>query len=105
MMQVIPAGSTRGGFSMNRLLTTMAALAALAGPAFAADIPVKAPIVKAPPPPAVYNWTGIYSASTIGGGWEEIDGTYNLFPTDHHNTSQSKGWWGSAYGAQDQWNN
>src|SRR3954454_15619054 len=90
---------------MKRMLISAIALAALAGPAFAADLPVKAPIMKAPPPPSVYNWSGIYSATVIGGGWEEIDGVYVAPPPDNHRTSQSKGWWGSAYGAQYQWNN
>jgi len=89
---------------MNKLLTSVIALTALAaGPAIAADIPVKAPV--APPPPAVYNWTGFYSVTTLGGGWEEINGTFASAPTVQHNTDQSKGWWGSLYGVQYQWSN
>src|SRR5260370_3009945 len=37
--------------------------ALMAGSAMAADMPVKAPIMRAPPPP-VFSWTGCY----IGGG-------------------------------------
>jgi outer membrane immunogenic protein len=90
---------------MKKILVSAIALAALAAPAFAADLPTKAPYMKAPPPPAVYNWTGFYSATVVGGGWEEIDGVYVTPPPDNHRTSQSRGWWGSAYGAQYQWNN
>jgi outer membrane immunogenic protein len=42
---------------------------AMAAPAFAADMPVKAPLSRAPPPIAVYNWTGCYVGGHIGGGW------------------------------------
>jgi outer membrane immunogenic protein len=49
---------------MKRALIASAILAAVVSvPAMAADLPVKAPMVKAPPP--VYNWTGCY----LGGGW------------------------------------
>jgi len=34
----------------------------------AADMPV-----KAPPPPAVYNWTGFYIGGNVGGGWGHRD--------------------------------
>jgi outer membrane immunogenic protein len=91
---------------MKRTLITAIAVAALASPTLAADLPVRGPVMKAPPPvAAVYNWTGFYSATVVGGGWEEIDGTYVNFAGGNHNTSQSRGWWGSAYGAQYQWNN
>src|SRR5262245_17374288 len=99
---MIPAVAGREEI-MNKMMTSVLALAALAAsPAIAADLPVKAP--PPPAPPAVYNWTGLYSATVIGGGWEDVNGTY-LLPPDRHNTSQSRGWWGSAYGAQYQWNN
>jgi outer membrane immunogenic protein len=52
---------------MKKLLVGFAALAALlAGPALAADMPVKA--VKAPPV-LPYNWTGFYVGWDVGGGW------------------------------------
>jgi outer membrane immunogenic protein len=72
----------------------------------AADMPVRAPLLKAPPPPAVYNWTGIYTASSLGGGWEDITGNYVLPPTtDHHSENTTRAWYGSHLGAQYQWNN
>jgi outer membrane immunogenic protein len=51
---------------VTRLLLTTAALAAIAmtSAANAADLPMPAPVYKAPPPPIVYNWTGCY----VGGG-------------------------------------
>ena len=55
---------------MKSLGITVAALAALGlGPAVAADMPVKAPVYKAPPPPAIYSWSGFYIGANIGGGW------------------------------------
>jgi len=52
---------------MKKILLGGAALIAMfVGPAMAADMRVKAPVLKAPPPPVIYNWTGCY----IGGsGW------------------------------------
>jgi outer membrane immunogenic protein len=58
------------GDAMRKLTFTAAALAALgAGPALAADMPVKAPVYKAPPPPAIYSWSGFYIGANIGGAW------------------------------------
>lgn len=46
----------------------------VAGPAFAADLPVKtpraAPLPSAVPPVPVYAWTGCYFGGNIGGGWQ-----------------------------------
>jgi outer membrane immunogenic protein len=39
-----------------------------AGPAFAADLAVKAPVYKAPPAP-VFSWTGCYVGADVGGAW------------------------------------
>ena len=67
---------------MKKLLLGTVALAALAGPAFAADMPARA-YTKAPPPytaPAlVYNWTGFYIGVHVGGAF--TDGT-NLMVSD-----------------------
>jgi outer membrane immunogenic protein len=56
------------------LLASIAGLALASGSAFAADMPVKAPYLKAPPPPA-YTWTGCY----VDGG-----GGYGLWKQTHH---------------------
>jgi outer membrane immunogenic protein len=49
-----------------RLLRGAALPALLAGPAIAADMPVKAPPA---PPPAAYSWTGFYAGLNAGGTW------------------------------------
>jgi outer membrane immunogenic protein len=67
---------------MTKTLLAGAALAAfLAGPALAADLPVRAPVMKAPPAPvvAVYNWTGFYIGGHAGFGWAETDYNFNDF--------------------------
>jgi outer membrane immunogenic protein len=91
---------------MKKLLICAAALTVLAGPAFAADMGVR-PITKAPVAPVAtaYNWSGLYSVTTAGGAWWNVDGDYVVGPTDHHNTSGNKFLLGSAYGLQYQWNN
>jgi outer membrane immunogenic protein len=38
----------------------------VAGPAMAADLPVKAPLMQAP---LAYSWTGFYVGANIGYGW------------------------------------
>jgi outer membrane immunogenic protein len=55
-----------------RLLGTVALPALLAGPAMAADLPVKA---RPLPPPVVYDWTGFYAGVNAGGAWGRSDAT------------------------------
>ena len=43
--------------------------------AFAADLPVKAPVYRAPPPVAVFSWTGCYVGGNVGGLWARSDWT------------------------------
>jgi outer membrane immunogenic protein len=53
---------------MRKFLGSLVIVSLIAGPAFAADMAVRAPVyTKAPPPVPIYNWTGFY----IGGnaGW------------------------------------
>src|SRR6267154_6614233 len=56
---------------MKKILLGVAALAACAGPAFAADMPArtytKAPVYTAPA--VVYNWTGFYIGGHVGGAF------------------------------------
>jgi len=55
---------------MNRIVSLSFSALALAGitlPAMAADMPVKAPPVAAPP--IVYNWTSCYIGGNVGGKW------------------------------------
>jgi outer membrane immunogenic protein len=56
---------------MKKILIGAAALAAFAGPAFAADMPArtysKAPVYTAPA--VIYNWTGFYIGGHVGGAF------------------------------------
>jgi outer membrane immunogenic protein len=54
-------------------LATVALSALIAAPAMAADMKVKAPVYKAPPPVYVYNWTGCYVGGNVGGLWARKD--------------------------------
>lgn len=56
---------------MKRIFLTCIGACALALPAVAADVPVKAPVVKAPVSAPVFNWTGFYVGGTAGYGWGE----------------------------------
>ena len=59
---------------MKKILLGGAALIAMfVGPAMAADMRVKAPVLKAPPPPVIYNWTGCYIGGNVGGKWARTD--------------------------------
>jgi outer membrane immunogenic protein len=52
---------------INKLLLSTVALAALAGTAFAADLPSRhAPPVYVPPPIPVFTWTGVYVGGQVG---------------------------------------
>ncbi len=73
---------------MRHILLSTVALVALAGQAFAADLPARkeAPVYVAPPP--IFSWTGFYGGLDIGGSW----GNANLwiptaFGSFSHNAS------------------
>ena len=65
------------GAVMKRLIIAggLALAGMIAGPALAADMPVKA---KAPPPIAYYDWSGVYIGLSLGGVWAEVDRFYPL---------------------------
>jgi outer membrane immunogenic protein len=71
LLDMLPGGV------MKKLLLASIALSLLAFPAAAADMKVKAPILKAPPAP--YRWTGCYIGANAG--WNGSDGTSLLVPT------------------------
>jgi outer membrane immunogenic protein len=51
-----------------RFLAGIAITALMAGSAFAADMPL-----RAPPPPLAYDWSGYYIGGVIGGAWADHD--------------------------------
>lgn len=51
------------------------------GAASAADMAVKAPMYKAPPPVAVYSWNGWYVGVNGGYAWDNSTGNLNAFST------------------------
>jgi outer membrane immunogenic protein len=57
---------------MKRLALVAAALGILSAPAVAAGLKVKAPVLKAPPPPA-FSWAGWYIGGHGGGIWSNDD--------------------------------
>jgi outer membrane immunogenic protein len=63
---------------LKKILSLCVALAALAiaSPAGAADMPIRGPQYKyAPPPSAVFNWTGMYVGGHLGYGFaDDVDG-------------------------------
>ena len=72
------------GATMRCSVTLVAATAALSfgisQAAYAADMPVKAPVyTKAPPPVEVFSWTGFYIGVHAGGSWSaDNDPDYTL---------------------------
>jgi len=54
---------------MRRLVLALLASIAVVGTAAAADMPVKAPVYKAPVVAPPYNWTGFYVGLNAGGSW------------------------------------
>jgi outer membrane immunogenic protein len=58
------------GNAMKKLLLAGFTLAAAMAPAFAADMPLKAP---PPPPVPVFTWTGCYFGGSMGGIWRPTD--------------------------------
>src|SRR6267378_4526262 len=54
------------------LLGSVGLAAMIAGPAMAADMPLKAP----PPVVSYYDWSGYYIGFSIGGMWSTVDRTF-----------------------------
>jgi outer membrane immunogenic protein len=88
---------------------SVALAAMIAGPAMAADMPVKA---KAPPPPLLYDWSGVYVGFNAGGMWYDVDrtfpnanglGGFGPGPAGNFTTSDSDAIYGFHAGFQGQW--
>jgi outer membrane immunogenic protein len=76
------------GASMKKLVLAGFALAALAAPALAADMRVKAPVLKAPPPP-IFSWTGCYIGGNGGWKWGRFNETDTTLPVTFLGTTVS----------------
>jgi outer membrane immunogenic protein len=59
-----------------RKIASVAAVIALTGPVYAADLPLKAPAM-APVEPIAPSWTGFYIGGHGGLGWKSLDGTFS----------------------------
>lgn len=64
---------------MKRILGSLIAVSALTTSALGADMAVRAR--PAPPPVAVYSWTGFYIGGNVGYGWGNADTFFNPLPT------------------------
>src|SRR3954452_24160246 len=83
------------------LLGSVGLAAMLAGPAMAADMPIKAPPL---PPVAYYDWSGAYIGFNAGGVWYDVNREYVQGPAGRNTTtSGSDGIFGFHAGAQWQW--
>jgi outer membrane immunogenic protein len=77
-------------------VTTAAVAAMIAAPAMAADLSVRQPVYKAPPPPvSYYNWSGCYVGGHVGGLWARKDWTYvNIAPGFNAGSHDADSWLG-----------
>src|SRR5437762_13537061 len=73
---------------------------AVAGPVGAADMPAKAPVYKAAPLVALYNWTGCYVGGGGGRGMWKQDFHQETPPTASTATG-GNGWFGTVQGGCD----
>jgi outer membrane immunogenic protein len=90
---------------VKKLFAGIAFAALTAGSAIAADLPVKAPVYKGPPPVVVYNWTGFYVGANAGYSWGDwkpssnfpvFGGTTTFFPP---NSSFITNWDCNSFGS------
>ena len=68
---------------MRKFLGVIGVASLIAGPALAADLPVKAPIMA---PIPIYNWTGFYIGGNLGGAWETHTISDDLFGVSFNHT-------------------
>ena len=90
---------------MTRTIITAGLLAMSTVVAVAADLPVKARPVTPAMATTAYNWTGIYSATTVGIQRWDIEGTYLMFPMSDHRTEGTRWTFGTHLGYQHQFGN
>jgi outer membrane immunogenic protein len=87
---------------MKKVVLGSAIAALIAGPAIAADMPVKA---APPPPPVVYDWSGAYVGFNIGGAWYDVERVYPNLLGASITSSGDDVIYGFHAGAQGQWGN
>jgi outer membrane immunogenic protein len=75
-----------GVYLMKKFLMAAAGLVALAAPALAADM-----AVKAPAPLPVWTWTGFYVGLEGGGGWGSSVQSFNAGTTNRYNLAGGQG--------------
>ena len=84
------------------LLLSSAVAIAVSSTAFAADMALRGPAYKAPPPPMpYYNWTGLYIGGHFGYGWgtheASVASDHPFFPIGHRfGASDGKGFLGGG---------
>ena len=89
---------------MKKLLLGSIVLAAvIAGPAIAAEMSVKAPVKAVAPPPAVYDWSGIYFGVHAGYAWSTFDAAFVGIP--NFKVSPDVAIYGGQMGIQRQFGN
>jgi outer membrane immunogenic protein len=72
------------------IIASLACVALTAGPASAADLPLKAPVYKAPPMMApLVTWTGCYFGGTAGGAWADTNSSDARFGTNFGSENDS----------------
>jgi len=74
----------------------------VASPVMAADMPLKAPVYKVPPP--VFTWTGLYAGGFVGGLWSRTDNSFVFPPPATYNQTSTNGIGGGILGLQYQYN-
>src|SRR5215468_12151791 len=95
-----------GNLKMKKILTALAALAAMTGTASAADLGAK-PYTKAPVAAPVASWTGCYLGAGGGGAMTNNDNNFfNPDPLDGtvtfpNQTNGARGWFGTVQGGCD----
>ncbi len=92
-----------GEITMMKLLLGVAALTVVATPMLAADMRVRQPLYKTPPPVSSFIWTGCYLGGNVGGGWAEkrvsdVNGTFGLVGGDLGSHTASGGAGGGQIG-------
>lgn len=81
---------------IRKVFVSAAALAAMTGAAWGADLPnTKGPAVFAPPPPPAFSWTGFYVGADGGYAWSAVPNNLTV-PGDNPSGVSSRGGFGGG---------